>query len=44
MGNITKASKSIYSLFGYHKNKIIGLSINKLMPHFMAEEHVKILN
>lgn len=36
MGNITKTSKNIYNLFGYHKNKVIGSNINKLMPNFMA--------
>jgi len=36
MGNITKTSKNIHDLFGYQQNKIIGSSINKLMPNFMA--------
>lgn len=30
-------------MFGYQQNKIAGMNVNKLMPHFMGLEHDKIL-
>jgi hypothetical protein len=43
MGIITGASRNVEDMFGFPNNKIIGLSINALMPPFMAEEHGPIM-
>jgi hypothetical protein len=39
MGIITAASRNVEDMFGFPTSKTIGLSINNLMPQFMAEEH-----
>lgn len=40
---VTRSSKNVYDIFGYHQNKIIGMNLNKLMPHFMTVENDLIL-
>jgi PAS domain S-box-containing protein len=44
MGIITAASQSIEEIFGFDRSKVIGQSINNLMPSFMAEEHYCIMS
>jgi len=36
MGIITAASQNIGDIFGFTRSKVIGTSINNLMPKFMA--------
>jgi len=36
MGIITTASQNIEDMFGFPSSKVIGISINNLMPEFMA--------
>jgi hypothetical protein len=36
MGIITGATQNIEDLFGIPSSKVIGISINNLMPKFMA--------
>jgi hypothetical protein len=43
MGIVSAASRNVEEMFGFPTSKIIGLSINNLMPQFMADEHVVIL-
>lgn len=37
MGIITAATRNVEDMFGFPTNKVIGISINNLMPQFMAE-------
>ena len=43
MGIILNASKSVKEVFGYDRNLVRSLNINKLMPKSMHEEHDNIL-
>ena len=43
MGIITAATRNVEDMFGFPTNKVIGISINNLMPQFMAEEHEDIM-
>lgn len=43
MGIVTAASRNVEDMFGFPINKIVGISINNLMPQFMAIEHEDIL-
>jgi len=43
MGLVTRSSKNVYEMFGYHQNKVIGMNLNKLMPTFMAGAHDNII-
>lgn len=44
MGTVTRSSKNVFEMFGYHSNEIKGMNLNKLMPIFMAAEHDLILS
>jgi hypothetical protein len=44
MGIVTAASKNVEDMFGFPGSKIIGISVNNLMPQFMGEEHELILS
>lgn len=37
MGIVTAVSRSVEDMFGFPVDKIMGISINNLMPSFMAE-------
>lgn len=43
MGIITAASHNVEEMFGFPYEKIIGKSINSLMPDIMQTEHDKIM-
>lgn len=44
MGTVTRSSKNVFEMFGYHSKEIMGMNLNKLMPIFMAAEHDVILS
>lgn len=44
MGVVSAASRNVEDMFGFPPSKIIGISINNLMPQFMADEHELILS
>lgn len=39
MGIITGATRNVEEMFGMPSSKIIGTSINNIMPQFMGDEH-----
>ena len=44
MGIVTAVSKNIEELFGNPPQKLIGSSINTLMPQFLSDEHEVVMN